>query len=140
MKIKELLKNKKIMAALAVLVVIVVIFAVARRRKKAEKSDGAVSVGGTPVSGGALPVASYPLTSYAQAGTYSPSAGSYGQQIADLQKICSQKFGYKLQVDGKWGDKTTEAFHKCLGTLLFSDNISEQQYNLFISQYGSGIV
>lgn len=128
------------MIALAVLVVIVVIFVVVRRRKKAEKSDGAVSVGGTPVSGGALPVASYPLTSYAQAGTYSPSAGSYGHQIADLQKICSQKFGYKLQVDGKWGDKSTEAFHKCLGTLLFSDQISEQQYNLFIKQHGSGIV
>lgn len=128
------------MIALAVLVVIVVIFVVVRRRKKAEKSDGAVSVGGTPVTGGALPVASYPLTSYAQAGTYSPSAGSYGQQIANLQKICSQKYGYKLQVDGKWGDKSTEAFHKCLGTLLFSDQISEQQYNLFIKQHGSGIV
>ncbi len=137
---KEILKNKKLMIALAVLVVIVVIFVVVRRRKKAEKSDGAVSVGGTPVTGGALPVASYPLTSYAQAGTYSPSAGSYGQQIANLQKICSQKYGYKLQVDGKWGDKSTEAFHKCLGTLLFSDQISEQQYNLFIKQHGSGIV
>lgn len=138
---KNLLKNKKIMTAFAVLVVIAVIFVVVRRRKKTEESDSSDSNGATPNSViVSLPVASFPLRPYSQSGEYTAEAGTYGQQIANLQMICNKKFGYKLSVDGKWGDKTTEAFHKCLGTLLFSDNISEQQYNLFISQHGSGIV
>ncbi|MBQ8761351.1 MAG: hypothetical protein IJZ06_08030 [Bacteroidales bacterium] len=137
---KELIKNKKVMMALlAILVLVAVIIVVRRRKNKDDDSDGG-SAGGSSSGSGSLPLATFPLRPYSQAGEYSADKGSYGQQIANLQKICSQKFGYKLQVDGKWGDKSTEAFHKCLGTILFSDNISEQQYNLFIKQHGSGIV
>lgn len=135
----KLFKNRKIMITLTLLLLAAIIIIVRRRKNKDDASEGG-SAGGSSSGSDPLPLATFPLRPYSQAGEYSAAKGSYGQQIANLQKICSQKFGYKLQIDGKWGDKSTGAFHKCLGTILFSDNISEQQYNLFIKQHGSGIV
>lgn len=135
----KLFKNRKIMITLTLLLLAAIIIIVRRRKNKDDASEGG-SAGGSSSGSDPLPLATFPLRPYSQAGEYSAAKGSYGQQIANLQKICSQKFGYKLQIDGKWGDKSTEAFRKCQGTILFSDNISEQQYNLFIKQHGSGIV
>lgn len=135
---KEILKNKKLMIALAVLVVIVVIFVVVRRRKKAEESDK--SGGSSSGTGNAtLPVASFPLTPYSMAGEYTAEAGSYGQQIANLQKICNKKFNKSLTVDGKFGPKTENAFRSAFG-YPFEIPYSEEVYNGFIMQYGVGIV
>ncbi|MBE6347237.1 MAG: hypothetical protein E7067_08590 [Lentimicrobiaceae bacterium] len=136
-----MLKNKKIIAALAVLVVIVVIFVVVRRRKKAEESDKSITGGGSSSGTGnaTLPVASFPLTPYSMAGEYTAEAGSYGQQIANLQKICNKKFNKSLTVDGKFGPKTENAFRSSFG-YPFEIPYSEEVYNGFIMQYGVGIV
>lgn len=138
---KEILKNKKIIAALAVLVVIVVIFVVVRLRKKAEESDKSITGGGSSSGTGnaTLPVASFPLTPYSMAGEYTAEAGSYGQQIANLQKICNKKFNKSLTVDGKFGPKTENAFRSAFG-YPFEIPYSEEVYNGFIMQYGVGIV
>lgn len=138
---KEILKNKKIIAALAVLVVIVVIYVVARRRKKAEESDKSITGGGSSSGTGnaTLPVASFPLTPYSMAGEYTAEAGSYGQQIANLQKICNKKFNKSLTVDGKFGPKTENAFRSAFG-YPFEIPYREEVYNGFIMQYGVGIV
>lgn len=138
---KEILKNKKLMIALAVLVVIVVIFVVVRRRKKAEESDKSITGGGSSSATGnaTLPVASFPLTPYSMAGEYTAEAGSYGQQIANLQKICNKKFNKSLTVDGKFGPKTENAFRSAFG-YPFEIPYSEEVYNGFIMQYGVGIV
>lgn len=138
---KEILKNKKLMIALAVLVVIVVIFVVVRRRKKAEESDKSITGGGSSSGTGnaTLPVASFPLTPYSMAGEYTAEAGSYGQQIANLQKICNKKFNKSLTVDGKFGPKTENAFRSAFG-YPFEIPYSEEVYNGFIMQYGVGIV
>lgn len=141
MRIKELLKNKKVIISFAVLVVIVVIFVVVRRRKKAEESDKSITGGGSSSGTGkaSLPVASFPLTPYSMAGEYTAEAGSYGQQIANLQKICNKKFNKSLTVDGKFGPKTENAFRSAFG-YPFVIPYSEEVYNGFIMQYGVGIV
>lgn len=129
------------MIALATLVVIVVIFVVARRRKKAEESDKSITGGGSSSGTGnaTLPVASFPLTPYSMAGEYTAESGSYGQQIANLQKICNKKFNKSLTVDGKFGPKTENAFRSAFG-YPFEIPYSEEVYNGFIMQYGVGIV
>lgn len=120
------------MKTLVIIAVVAIAIAIVMRRRQNKPGSG-TSSGNGYVS---LPIATFPLRPYSQAGEYSAEKGSYGQQIANLQRICSEKFAYKIQVDGMWGDKTTAAFHKCLGTLLFSDNISEAQYNIFMNQHG----
>lgn len=129
---KNLLKNKKLMIALAVLVVIVVIFAIVRRRKKAKESD---SSGTTPNSViGSLPMASYPLRPYSLTGKYTAEAGSYGQQIAVLQRGLNQKYKCQLDIDGKFGPKTTQAL--CDNVLCPEENLyTEAVYIDIISKF-----
>lgn len=128
---KDILKNKKMMLAVAALVVIAIIILVVRKRKDSGKeSDGAVP--GSVKS--SLPVATFPLRPQSQVGEYSAAKGSYGQQIAELQKLCNKKYGAGLDIDGKWGPKTDEVFRSRLGTLLFPGGISEAQYKVFLNQ------
>lgn len=120
MRIKELLKNKKVIISFAVFVVIVIIFFVVHRRKNAEESDKSITGGGISSSTGnaTLPVASFPLTPYSKAGEYTAEAGSYGQQIANLQKICNRDFHKSLAVDGKYGPESEAAFSSAFGCLF----------------------
>lgn len=141
---KELFKNKKIMITAAILIMVVAVIIIVRRNRKdkdsGSSSDGGSSSGGSSSGGGSsLPMASFPLTPYSQAGEYSAAKGSYGQQIANLQKICSQKFGHKLQVDGKYGPKSEETFLKCFGS-PYGVTYSKEVYNGFIATHGYGIV
>ena len=134
------MKNRKIMIAVALIVMIVAVMIIVKRRKNKDddSSDGGSS-GGSSSGGSSLPVASFPLTPYSLAGEYSAAKGSYGQQIANLQKICSLKFGCKLQGDGKFGPKSEAAFMQCFGS-PFKPPYREEVYNGFIFQHGGGIV
>lgn len=141
---KEIFKNKKIMMASAAAVVIVIIIIAGIRKKRAEEADMKIS-GGNGASGGdpsgsssQLPKASFPLTPYSMAGEYSAVKGSYGQQIANLQKICNAKFGKSLAVDGKFGPKSEDAFRACFG-YLFNMPYDEAVYNGFMLQHGGGL-
>lgn len=146
---KELFKNKKIMITAAILIMVVAVIIIVRRNRKdkdsgnssdgGSSSDGFSSGGSSSGGGSSLPMASFPLTPYSQAGEYSAAKGSYGQQIANLQKICSQKFGHKLQVDGKFGPKSEVAFMQCFGS-PFKPPYGEEVYNGFIAKNGYGIV
>lgn len=144
MRIKELLKNKKVIISFAVFVVIVIIFFVVHRRKKAEESDISITGGGTSSSTGGgissstgnatLPVASFPLTPYSQAGEYTAEAGSYGQQIANLQKICNRDFHKSLAVDGKYGPESEAAFSSAFGCLF---GVTQKVYEGIIKVHGA---
>lgn len=135
------LNNKTLAALLAALVfvVVAVVFFI-RRKKKAEEADNAIAGGGSSTTSGVatFPTASFPLTPYSMAKEYTTSAGSYGQQIANLQKICNERFDEKLVVDGKLGPKSEAAFLKCFGyPILFP--YSEAVYNGLMLQYGGGL-
>lgn len=133
---KKLLKNKNFLMVVVTVLLIAVVVIVVRRKKKAKESDSAG--GGVSEKGGVLssmPVASFPLTPYSQAGEYSAEAGSYGQQIAVLQEICNEKFGKNLDVDGKYGPKSESAFMSCFGS-PFAPPYSEEVYNGFIFSHG----
>lgn len=150
MKIKEILTNKKVIIFVAALVLILAVVLFVRRRKRAEENDKAVAGGGeTKTSGGSsvwipskntsgLPEASFPLTPYSMAGEYSANAGSYGEQIAKLQKICNKKWNKNLTVDGKFGPKSEAAFLSCFGYPLAMP-YSEEVYNGLIFQHGGAL-
>lgn len=130
---KSILRNKRLMIGLAIAVVIVTIVIIIRRRNDngENKDDINEPQGGYSED---LPLATFPLRSYSMVKEYSAEKGSYGQQIANLQKGCNDKYGTNLTVDGKWGPKTDEVFRKRLGTLLFVGGISEDQYKIFMNQ------
>ena len=135
------INNKTLAALLAALVfvVVAVVFFI-RRKKKAEEADNVIAGGGSSTTSGVatFPTASFPLTPYSMAKEYTASAGSYGQQIANLQKICNERFGEKLVVDGKLGPLSEAAFQKCFGyPILFP--YSEAVYNGLMLQYGGGL-
>ena len=146
MKIKEILTNKKVIIFVAALVLILAVVLFVRRRKRAEENDKAVAGGETKTSGGSsvwipskntsgLPEASFPLTPYSMAKEYSANAGSYGEQIAKLQKICNKKWNKNLTVDGKFGPKSEAAFLSCFGYPLAMP-YSEEVYNGLILKHG----
>lgn len=115
---KEFLKNKKfIIAAVSVLALVLAALFFIRKKKNDEASSSFPT--------GALttehPNASFPLTPYSTAGEYSTAAGSYGQQIANLQQKCNDKYGAGLDVDGKLGPKTEAVFNSCFGSALISE-------------------
>ena len=131
----EFLKNKKfIIAAVSVMALVLAVLFFIRKKKNDEASSSFPT--------GALttehPNASFPLTPYSKAGEYSTAAGSYGQQIANLQKICNDKFGKNLAVDGKLGPKTEAAFNSCFGSPLVMP-YSEEVYNGLMLQHGGGL-
>ena len=112
------------------LVLLVVVIVVWKRRKTVDESD--VIITGSSDSGSVkLSSASFPLRP--KSGGYSASSGSYGQQIADLQKMCNEKYGTKLVVDGKFGPKTEKAFEEKFPTLLFPGEISLNHYNTLMA-------
>ena len=113
---KEFLKNKKFIIA-AVLVLALVLAALFFIRKK-KNDEGSFPTGALTTE---HPNASFPLTPYSTAGEYSTAAGSYGQQIANLQQKCNDKYGAGLDVDGKLGPKTEAAFNSCFGSALISE-------------------
>lgn len=118
----EFLKNKKfIIAAVSVLALVLAALFFIRKKKNDEASSSFPT--------GALttehPNASFPLTPYSKAGEYSTAAGSYGQQIANLQQKCNDKYGAGLDVDGKYGPKTEAAVKTYLG---IEGGISQEQY------------
>ena len=118
------------MIVMAVLVLLVVVVVIIRRRKASEEAD--VVITGSSGSGDAkLPSASFPLRP--KSGGYSASTGSYGQQIADLQKMCNEKYGTSLTVDGKFGPKTEKAFEEKFPTLLFPGEITLNHYNTLMA-------
>lgn len=146
MKIKEILTNKKVIIFVTALVLILAVVLFVRRRKRAEENDKAVAGGETKTSGGSsvwipskntsgLPEASFPLTPYSMAKEYSANTGSYGEQIAKLQKICNKKWNKNLTVDGKFGPKSEAAFLSCFGYPLAMP-YSEEVYNGLILQHG----
>lgn len=132
---KGLLKNKKMMIALAVIVVIVIIFVVTWRKKKAEKAARTVEPGRSDLGTGKaiLPVASFPLRPYSMAGEYTAEAGSYGQQIANLQELCNKNFASNLTVDGKLGPKTENALVSNLSP--YKMPYTEEVYKGIMLQY-----
>ena len=149
MKIKEILTNKKVVISVAALVLILAVVLFVRRRKRAEENDKAVAGGETKTSGGSsvwipskntsgLPEASFPLTPYSMAKEYSANAGSYGEQIAKLQKICNKKWNKNLTVDGKFGPKSEAAFLSCFGYPLAMP-YSKEVYNGLILQHGGAL-
>lgn len=135
-------KNKKVMMAfLAILVLAAVITVVIRRKDKDDDSDGGSAGGYEGGSSGdteggsvSLPSAMFPLTPYSKAGEYSAIKGSYGQQIANLQKICNSKFGDNLSVDGKFGPNSEKAFAK---RFLLLPPYGKTTYDSLISIQGS---
>lgn len=112
------LKNKKfIIAAVSVLaLVLVAVFFI--RKKKNDEASSSFPTGALTTE---HPNASFPLTPYSKAGEYSAASGSYGQQIANLQQKCNDKYGAGLDVDGKLGPKTEAAFNSCFGSALISE-------------------
>lgn len=130
---KNILKNKKMMIAFAVLLVAVVAaFLVVRKRRNKEEddtSDNPTGMNGI-VSSLIANQATFPLRPYSVAGQYSPSAGSMGNQITDLQRLCNNKYGENLDVDGKYGPKTEAAFKKHFKMEV----ITESQYNDILNQ------
>lgn len=112
-------------------------------KKKQKGSEGSEDINSSNPSGQSpvaqLPQASFPLTPYRHVNVYSAAKGSYGQQIASLQKICNGKFGKDLAVDGKFGPKSEAAFLKCFGSPLAMP-YSEEVYNGLMLQHGGGII
>lgn len=131
--LKNILKNKKIMAAIVAVIAIAAVFVFVRKRKN-ESEETAAEAASQPKGSFGLPVASFPLTPYSQTGAYSAAKGSYGQQIANLQKICNNKFGENLTVDGKFGPKSEEAFAKHI-LFPYAFPYTEVSYNGLISKY-----
>lgn len=132
----KILKNKKIMIAIIVLIVLAIaLYFVIKKRNNDDEEGGNSSSGDGSASGSAsLPVASFPLQPYSHVGEYSAAKGSYGQQIAELQTICSKK-GHKLQIDGKYGPKSEEAFMSCFGS-PFGLVYDKPMYDGLILRYG----
>lgn len=112
------LKNKKfIIASVSVLaLVLVAVFFI--RKKKNDEASSSFPTGALTTE---HPNASFPLTPYSKAGEYSAASGSYGQQIANLQQKCNDKYSAGLDVDGKLGPKTEAAFNSCFGSALISE-------------------
>lgn len=138
---KDILKNKKMIIAFAVLALILTVVFFIRRKRKAEEADKAIAGGGSSATSSGvatLPATSFPLTPYSIAKEYTASAGSYGQQIANLQKICNDKFGKGLDVDGKFGPKSEAAFLTCFGS-PYKMPYSEEVYNGLMLQHGGGL-
>lgn len=113
---EKIIKNKKIMIALAAIIIVIATIIIVRRKRKSEETDSS-GAGSSPQS--SLPVASYPLQPNSVAGEYSAAKGSYGQQIAELQKICVSQ-GAKLTVDGYYGPKSEAVFQQNFGKTSFS--------------------
>jgi|GEM_PF-5112382 len=128
---KELIKNKKVMMAFAVLVAIAAFVVIRKRRKDAEDSDIVVTETSDSVSIEKLPSASFPLRP--KSSGFSTSTGSYGRQIAELQKLCNEKYGTNLTVDGKFGPKTEKAFEDKFPIFLFPGEISLNNYNTLMA-------
>lgn len=83
-------------------------------------------------SSSGLPGASFPLQPFSMVGEYSASLGSYGRQIADLQEVCSVRFGCKIQVDGMYGPKSEDFFQRCFGRVVFT----KEDYDNWMKKYG----
>lgn len=128
---KELLRNKKMMIAVAVLAIVIVLVIIRKRRKDAEEADIIMSESSSSTTSKDLPSASFPLRP--KSGSYTTSTGSYGKQIAELQKMCNEKYGTNLVVDGKFGPKTEKAFEEKFPTLLFPGEISQNHYNTLMA-------
>ena len=128
---KELIKNKKVMMAFAVLVMVIAFVIIRKRRKDAEDSDIVVTETSDSISIEKLPSASFPLRP--KSSGFSTSTGSYGKQIAELQKMCNEKYGTNLVVDGKFGPNTEKAFEEKFPTLLFPGEISQNHYNTLMA-------
>lgn len=108
-------------------------------KKKQKGSEGSEDINSSNPSGESpvaqLPQASFPLTPYSSVKVYSTAKGSYGQQIANLQKICNDKFGKNLTVDGKFGPESEAAFRTCFGFILLMP-YDEAVYNGLMLQHG----
>ena len=115
------MKNKKIMIALAAIIIVIATVVIVRKKRKSEETGAGSS------SQNSLPVASYPLQPNSVAGEYSAAKGSYGQQIAELQKICVAQ-GAKLTVDGYYGPKSEAVFQQNFGKTSFS----KENYDVII--------
>lgn len=124
---EKIIKNRKTMILLAIVLVMIVAFVIVRRSKKKKEK-------GNDSAASQLPMAKFPLQPYSVAGEYSAAAGSYGRQIANLQKICISK-GAKLTADGMYGPKTDavlKQFFGDTGELWYT----EEGYNAIIDKYG----
>lgn len=119
------------MIAFAVLVAVIAFVIIRKRRKDSEDNDIVVIGTSDSVSIEKLPSASFPLRP--KSSGFSTSTGSYGKQIADLQKLCNEKYGTNLTVDGKFGPKTEKAFEDKFPIFLFPGEISLNNYNTLMS-------
>lgn len=120
---EKIIKNKKIMITLAAIIIVIATIIIVRRKRKSEETGAGSS------SQNSLPVASYPLQPNSVAGEYSAAKGSYGQQIAELQKICVSQ-GAKLTVDGYYGPKSEAVFQQNFGKTIFS----KENYDIIIEK------
>ncbi|MBR4155558.1 MAG: hypothetical protein IKU01_02485 [Bacteroidales bacterium] len=116
---KTIIKNKKIMIALATIVILIVTAFIVRRRKN-----------GSEEYGSSLPEASFPLQPYSVTGEYSAAKGSYGQQIATLQELCITQ-GAKLNADGYYGPKSEAVFQQIFG----KTSITEEVYDTILEKF-----
>lgn len=141
MKVNVMNKKMSLIIVSIISIIAVVVFLYFRKRKQ-KGSEGSEDIysanpsGQSPVA--QLPQASFPLTPYSHVKVYSAAKGSYGQQIANLQKICNDKFGKNLAVDGKFGPKSESAFLTCFGSPLVMP-YSEEVYNGLMLQHGGGL-
>lgn len=132
------MKKKLVILIITVIALAAMVYFLKKKQKGSEGSEDINSSnpsGQSPVA--QLPQASFPLTPYSHVKVYSAAKGSYGQQIANLQKICNDKFGKKLAVDGKFGPQTEAAFHTCFGLILVMP-YSEGVYKGLMLQHGGG--
>lgn len=111
------------MILLAIMLVLAVAFVIARRRKKETgNADGGAA--------SQLPMAKFPLQPYSVTGEYSAAKGSYGQQIANLQKLCITQ-GSKLNADGYYGPKSEAIFKQIFG----KTSITEEVYDTILEKF-----
>lgn len=116
------------MIAVMVLVIVAVVFIIRKKKKDVDQADQVITGSSDTATG--LPSASFPLRP--RSGNYTASSGSYGKQIAELQKMCNEKYGTSLTVDGKFGPKTEKAFEEKFPVLLFPGEISLEHYNILM--------
>lgn len=131
--IKFFKKNWYYVAAVVLLIVVVVI--IVRRRNK---SNNGVEDPENTVAPDGLKDATYPLTPYSVAGSYSAEKGSMGTQIQFLQKLYNNNNsgGTALATDGKYGTKTLGAFKGFFGDMINANGtITEAQYDKIIEKF-----
>ena len=125
--------KKLITLIITVIALAAMVYFLKKKQKGSEDINSSNPSGQSPVT--QLPQASFPLTPYSSVKVYSAAKGSYGQQIANLQKICNDKFGKNLTVDGKFGPESEAAFRTCFGFILLMP-YSEEVYNGLMLQHG----